>query len=228
MQLSQAGRDALIRRECPGPDFQPVLTSYQDGSGVWTIGCGHTGPDVAPGQVITKQQALDLLAKDLESVEYCVNENVHVPLSQDQYDALVSFTFNVGTGAFARSTLLKRLNAGDYEGVPQELVRWEYARGKQSAGLVNRRASEIGQWAKGSHVASASVSVSPPPSWGQTMHGRLKAIGAAVAASGVTGEQLQGAGQQLQSLGGQWHLLATVGLVLILAGIGYELIGKRE
>jgi hypothetical protein len=112
--------------------------------------------------------------------------------------------------------------------VPKEIARWVYDNGELSSGLVNRRNSEIGQWSRGSRVASASITPEAPPTWSQTAHGRLKAIGAAIGAAGVTGESLEGAGQTLQSLGGQWHVLATVGLVFILVGIGYELFGRPK
>ncbi len=85
------------------------LTSYRDVAGIWTIGYGHTG-NIAPGMCISQEQAEAFLKSDLARFEECVNRGVTVPLTQDMFDALVSFTYNVGTGALQRSTLLCKLN----------------------------------------------------------------------------------------------------------------------
>ena len=109
----------------------------------WTIGYGHYGPDVKPGDKITKEQAEELLRKDVARFENCVNKHVKVPISQNMFDALVSFCYNVGTGAFAGSTLLKKLNKGDYKGAQAEFAKWtKGSDGKQLAGLVKRRGEE--------------------------------------------------------------------------------------
>ena len=91
------------------------LTAYKDGGGVWTIGYGHTGSDVREGLTIPLSEAERLLTRDLRVAEGHVNDAVKVKLTQNQFDALVSFTYNLGGGAFRSSTLLKLLNAGDYE-----------------------------------------------------------------------------------------------------------------
>tara|TARA_R110000782_G_scaffold73701_3_gene147517 strand:- start:900 stop:1481 length:582 start_codon:yes stop_codon:yes gene_type:complete len=90
---------------------------------VWTIGWGHT-KGVFPGQVITEEEAEEFLAQDLAWVREAINRQVDVPLTQNMYDALVSFVFNLGEANFASSTLLKKLNAKDYEGAANELPRW--------------------------------------------------------------------------------------------------------
>ena len=92
------------------------------------------------------QQALDLLSQDVNPAENTVNTNVKVPLNQNQFDALVSFTFNVGGGAFKGSTLLKVLNQKQYTQVPTQLLRWTRAGGKVVQGLLNRRQNEIKLW----------------------------------------------------------------------------------
>lgn len=148
------------------------LTAYKDSVGVWTIGYGHTGADVKPGMTITNARADELLRGDLRTAERAVDSSVTVPLSDNQFGALVSFVFNVGSGAFKGSTLLKKLNAGDYDAVPAELARWNKGTvggsisggGKKVVipGLVNRRAAEIGLWATGAFVSSAPVEASPP------------------------------------------------------------------
>ncbi len=142
------------------------LTAYKDSVGVWTIGYGHTGADVKPGMTITNARADELLKSDLRTAERAVDNAVTVPLSDNQFGALVSFVFNVGVGAFNGSTLLRKLNAGDYASVPSELARWNKGtiKGKKVVipGLVNRRAAEIGLWATGSFVSSSPVTAAPP------------------------------------------------------------------
>jgi GH24 family phage-related lysozyme (muramidase) len=122
------------------------LQAYQDSVGVWTIGYGHTSaagsPEVYPGQTITKAQAEDILKKDLELFENGVRSLVEVPVNSDQFSALVSFSFNVGLGALESSTLLRKLNAGDYQGAADEFPRWVKAGGQTLPGLVRRRDAE--------------------------------------------------------------------------------------
>jgi lysozyme len=114
------------------------LEAYLCPAGVWTIGYGHTGSDVWPGLVITKEWAEWLLDEDLKKFEAYVSGYVKVDLTQDQFDALVSFTYNVGAEAFKNSTMLKKLNAGDYEGAAKEFPRWNKSKGKVLPGLVKR------------------------------------------------------------------------------------------
>lgn len=117
------------------------LVAYRDSGGVWTIGYGHTGT-VFPSMVITEPQAEALLRSDLFRVEQAIRSYVDVSLSQNEYDALCSFIFNVGVEAFARSTLLKRLNAVQYDQAADQLLRWDKVQGEQVQGLVNRRRDE--------------------------------------------------------------------------------------
>lgn len=143
------------------------LTAYKDVAGVWTIGYGSTGSHVTPGLEISRDEAERLLIKDLDRFERAVDKLVKVPLSDNQFAALVSFAFNVGEGkgGFATSTLLRKLNARNYDAVPGELAKWVNAGGKKVKGLVNRRAAEAGLWAKGSFVSSNTVEAKPaaPP-----------------------------------------------------------------
>ena len=99
------------------------LTAYQDQVGVWTIGYGHTGPDVKPGMTITNAQAEALLAQDVKSAAACVNNVVSVQLAQREFDALVDFVFNLGAGAFSSSTMLRELNAGDFTGAASQFEK---------------------------------------------------------------------------------------------------------
>ncbi len=120
------------------------LHAYDDGTGVWTIGYGHTTaagpPRVYPGQRITAQQADDILSADLHSVENEVNRVVSYPINQNQFDALVSFDFN--TGGLHRSSLLRDINAGRLGRVHNDFMMWVHAGGRVLRGLVNRRTAE--------------------------------------------------------------------------------------
>ena len=135
MNISEQGIDIIKQFEgCR-------LHAYDDGVGVLTIGYGHT-TGVHWGDVITQDEADALLQEDLDDFELCVNNLVDAPLTQPQFDALVSFAFNVGCGALRRSTLLKRLNANDYEGAANQLLRWNRGGGRVLKGLVRRREAE--------------------------------------------------------------------------------------
>ncbi len=118
------------------------LDAYQDQVGVWTIGYGHTGSDVAPGLSITQEQAEDLLAQDVASAAAFVNNAVSVALTQNEFDALVDFVFNLGAGAFRSSTLLRNLNAGNYAAAANQFDAWDHAGGTVVAGLLRRRNAE--------------------------------------------------------------------------------------
>lgn len=140
MKVSQFGIDLIC-------GFEGLrLNAYDDGVGVWTIGYGTTiypnGIKVKRGDTCTLQQAKDYMAHDLKRFERAVSENVKVSLNQNQFDALVSLTYNIGIGAFGKSTLLKKLNSGDYKGVSGQFDVWNKAGGLVMQGLVNRRALE--------------------------------------------------------------------------------------
>jgi lysozyme len=120
------------------------LVAYPDpGSGgePWTIGVGHTG-GVKPSDTCTMAQAMQWLKEDVQEAERHVNRLVKVELSQDQFDALVSLVFNIGGGNFERSTLLKKINARNFDGAAEEFPRWNRAAGKVMAGLTKRRHAE--------------------------------------------------------------------------------------
>jgi lysozyme len=116
--------------------------TYLDIGGVPTIGFGHTGPDVQMGMCINEEEAERLLRLDLASAEKCVTDLVEVWVSQCQFDALVSFAYNIGCGALKHSTLLKKLNGGDHEGAALEFPRWNKVRGRVVNGLTRRREAE--------------------------------------------------------------------------------------
>lgn len=135
MKLSAAGLDLLKRSE----GFR--ANAYQDSGGVWTIGYGTT-KDVQPGDTCTEEQASQWLRRDVLSAEWAVMKLVEVPMTQGQFDALVDFTYNLGEAALAKSTLLRKLNAGDYAGAAAEFPKWCHAGNQVLPGLVTRRAAE--------------------------------------------------------------------------------------
>lgn len=156
MQTSSAGRAAIKQRE------GVVLTAYLDSVGILTIGVGHTSaaglPKVTPGMKITAREADEILSRDLAVFEKAVNAAVRVPLNQNEFDALVSLAFNIGAGAFAKSTLVKRLNAGDRKGAADAFLMWNKGtvKGKkvEIKGLTNRRAAERKQFLSGPVIPS--------------------------------------------------------------------------
>lgn len=145
MKTSAAGRAFIEKWEEGGV---AKLHPYDDGVGVLTIGFGHTSaagpPPVVPGMTITAAQADAILSSDLGKVEADVNRLVTVPLSQLQFNVLVSWHFNCG--GLGRSTLLRKLNAGDYAAVPDELAKWVMGGGRVLLGLQRRRAAEAKLW----------------------------------------------------------------------------------
>jgi len=135
MTLSGNGLDLIKRFEgCK-------LKAYRCSAGVLTIGYGHTS-GVRAGATCTEEQAAAWLVVDVTQAERDVQRMVKVPLLQNEFDALVSFTFNLGGAALAKSTLLKKLNAGDHKGAALEFDKWALAGGKVVAGLVKRRKAE--------------------------------------------------------------------------------------
>lgn len=140
MKISDVGLDLIMTHEgCE-------LVAYPDpatGGAPWTIGFGHTGPEVVEGLHIDQEQALEYLRRDLVWVEKCIANSVKVELTQGEFDALCSFVYNLGCGALGKSTLLTKLNAGDSDGAAQEFGKWNRAAGKVMKGLVIRRKAEM-------------------------------------------------------------------------------------
>ncbi|TCB50944.1 lysozyme [Acinetobacter sp. ANC 4779] len=148
MHISPSGIDLIC-------NFEGLrLEAYDDGVGIWTIGFGTTkypdGVRVKKGDSCTLEQAKACMQSDLKAFEQTVNEAVRVPLTQNQFDALVSLTYNIGTTAFKNSTLVKRLNEENYKGAADQFEVWVNASGKRMQGLVNRRAVEKALFLKSS------------------------------------------------------------------------------
>jgi lysozyme len=121
------------------------LEAYPDSGGIWTIGWGttriHRKP-VTEGLTITKEQAVEYFNHDMFEVEAQVTSLVKVPLTNNQFSALVSLVYNIGSGQFQKSTLLRKLNQGDYDGAANEFERWVFDNGVKLDGLVTRRERE--------------------------------------------------------------------------------------
>ena len=145
MRISQQGLDLLIAREGKRND------AYLDSVGVWTVGVGHTGPEVHAGLHWTDEQVTDALRADLDRFEDAINDSVTVGLEQCQFDALASFVFNVGNGAFSSSTMLKKINLGQFELVPAQFDRWHIP-----PEITRRRNGEREQFAGRHFVAQYS------------------------------------------------------------------------
>jgi len=226
MFLSESGKDAIKAFE------GLYLSAYRCPAGVWTIGWGCT-EGVHEGQTISMDTAEQLLNHELTKFESAVNRLVEVPLSQNQFDALVSFSFNCGVGALERSTLLKKLNAGNYASVPSELARWTHGGGKVLPGLVKRRRIEAQMWTSPGTVVQpidepmAQKVSEAPPSGETNMLQALLSIGLAVLGAGAT----QDAPQQKTGAGVTVPTTITVtnyvqGLIgAVIAAIGVQSFG---
>jgi|TARA_R110001592_G_scaffold7653_1_gene42419 lysozyme len=135
MTISEEGKSLIKKFEgCE-------LTAYKCAAGVPTIGYGHI-KGVSMGDTITQEQADEMFNHEMHEYETYVNTAVTVPLSQNQYDAIVSWVFNLGNGNLLASTMLKVINSGDHAGVPAQIKRWNKAGGKVLDGLVRRREAE--------------------------------------------------------------------------------------
>ena len=163
--------------------------AYKDAGGVWTIGYGHTAmagePKPRAGMVITPAEAESILLKDLTQYEAAVESLVKVELNDNQFAALVSFVYNIPLVSFKKSKLLKKLNAGNYDAVPTELMKWTKAGGKKIQGLVNRRQAEGYLWMEGAYVTSKNIV--PEPKKENLLFKKETIAPVISAASGLTG-----------------------------------------
>lgn len=157
MKMSPKGRQLLTARE------GNVLTAYQDGGGVWTIGVGHTAaaglPKPVKGMKISAIESDAILSRDLGQYERAVDEAVQIVLNQNEFDALVSLCFNIGIGAFRKSTLVKRLNAGNRKAAAEQFLVWNKDNGKTIRGLTTRREGERAQFLSKANLDAAVIAV---------------------------------------------------------------------
>ena len=136
MEISEEGMN-LIK------NFEGLrLEAYKCSAGKWTIGYGHTGMDIKKGMIITKEQAEKYFMQDILIHSNNVSKLVKISLTQKEFDALVSFEYNIGYGNFSKSTMLKLLNSGNKQDAIKEFDKWIYAGGKEINGLKIRRAKE--------------------------------------------------------------------------------------
>lgn len=167
-------------------------TAYRDAVGVWTIGYGHTSmagsPKVRAGMKITKTEGETILRKDLRKYEKAVNDAVNVRLTQEQFDALVSFTYNVGPGNLRKSSVLRAVNARRFDEVPRRLMLWNKAGGKVLRGLTRRRAAEGELFLSGGKAESRFASAEYPdvPVGKSMTHSTTNLAAAASGVAGVT------------------------------------------
>jgi lysozyme len=161
MRMSPDGRKKLTARE------GVRLKAYKDSVGILTIGVGHTSmagpPKVVPGMTITNAESDAIFARDLVKYENAVNKAVKFPLTQNQFDALTSLCFNIGPTAFAKSTLVRKLNAGDILGAANSFLSWDKAGGKTLPGLTTRRKAERRQFLSGAAISPPPPSPEPEP-----------------------------------------------------------------
>lgn len=200
-----------------------TVSSYRCPAGKWTIGYGST-KGVRSGIKITVEEAEDRLRQDLLEFEAIVKRHVQVPLSQFQFDALVSWVYNLGEGNLRSSTLLKKLNKGDYQAVPEEMIKWNKARvdGKLTVlpGLTRRRASEAALFTLDTRL--------PSEEGGAQIAQRVEATATKSLAQSKTmaGAGIAGAATMLNEMSGQVEgllpysdSLKTIFLLLAIGGI---------
>lgn len=214
--------------------------AYKDSAGIWTIGVGHTGPEVHQGLVWTREQCDQALRVDLFEAERDLHECVTVDISQPEFDALVAWQFN--TGGLRGSTLLKRLNAGVYDKVDDEMRRWNKATvgGKKVAirGLTARRLSESELWATGDYRTrnettpyweSNTVPVAPVVKEVEKPAVAKKTVqGSAATGVGVVGSMLTDATTQFGAVAHYSDTLKTIFVILTVAGIAWGMYGTYK
>lgn len=198
------------------------LTTYLDSVGVPTIGFGHTSaagePYVERGMTITAIEADVILADDLAKVERQVEQYIKVPLNQAQFDALVSFTFNLGPGNLSKSSLCRRLNAGDYM-VANEFAKWNKAGGNVLKGLTRRRMAEAAMWTGDVAGALKIAGVAHPPPDVEPIPQKKRPKAVPGTAGAATGAALHILGLPV------W---AAVSIAFVVAVIAYLIIKKRN
>jgi lysozyme len=221
MKMSKEGVDALLKK------FEGCkLLSYRCPANVCTIGYGHTSaagaPEVKDGMKITQKQADDILFDDLVKYETAVYGMVKQPLTQHQFDVLVDFAYNAGVGALQKSSLLKKVNAAQFDDVPAELMKWTKGGGKVLAGLVRRRQAESAWWISGEPHEEQEQRVDPDPVPVRTMM-ESKQGNAAIITAGLGGlgaaKEIAAQAQDASDMADQFMKLLSNTNFLIMAVI---------
>ena len=221
MRMSKEGIDALLKK------FEGCkLSSYRCPANVWTIGYGHTSaagvPEVKDGMKITQKQADDILFDDLVKYETAVCGMVKQPLTQHQFDVLVDFAYNAGVGALQKSTLLKKVNAAQFDDVPAELAKWTKGGGKVLPGLVRRCQARSAWWVSGEPHDEQEQRVEPDPVPVRTMM-ESKQGNAAIITAGLGGlgaaKEIAAQAQDASDMADQFMKLLSNTNFLIMAVI---------
>lgn len=219
MKISQRGIDLVKKFE----GFS--ATAYKCPAGVWTIGYGSTD-GVKQGDTIAKADAEKRLISELGYFERVIEKHVKAQLTQCQFDALVSFVYNVGEKAFVRSTMLKKLNSGDYISATSQFKRWDKAGGKVLQGLVRRRRAEADLFDSQVSFSEMAQSVDSPDK--PVMKSRTIAGSSIAAAATIAGEVVSEAKTQIEPLVGYSEHLRTAFVVVALIGVGLAIYAKLD
>jgi lysozyme len=223
MKMSDAGIEAILMK------FEGCrLKAYRCPAGILTIGFGHTSaagdPMVTPEATITKAQALEILHRDLRQYEAGVEKLVKVELTQNQFDVLVDFAYNAGIGNLAKSGILRAVNAGQFDRVPDELAKWTKGGGKVLPGLVKRCQARTTWWrAHENHPDDHEDHRVEPDAVPVKTMAQSKQGNAAVVATGLAGlgaaKEIAAQAQEARDIAAQFTALLTDTNFLIMAGI---------
>ena len=223
MHMSQGGLDNLLKK------FEGCkLKAYRCPANVCTIGYGHTSaagaPQVVDGMIITQADAEDILKRDIVKYEIAVMDLVKVQLTQNQFDVLVDFAYNAGVGNLKSSTMLKKVNAGDLDAVPAELMKWTKGGGKVLPGLVRRRQAAGAWWSADQHVEEQEQRTDPDPVPVRTMadskQGNAALLTAGLGSVGVAKEVAAQAKDASDVADQFMGLLSNTNFVIMVAIIG--------
>jgi lysozyme len=223
MHMSPEGLNALLKK------FEGCkLKAYRCPANVCTIGYGHTSaagaPQVVDGMTITQAQAEDILKRDIVKYEIAVMDLVKVKLTQNQFDVLVDFAYNAGVGNLKSSTMLKKVNAGDLDAVPAELMKWTKGGGKVLPGLVRRRQAAGAWWSADQHVEEQEQRTDPDPVPVRTMadskQGNAALLTAGLGSVGVAKEVAAQAKDASDVADQFMGLLSNTNFVIMVAIIG--------
>ena len=199
--------------------------AYRDSVGVLTIGYGHTSmagpPTVKPDMTITKEEGEAILKRDLRVYEKAVNDAVRVELSQEQFDALVSFCYNVGGGNFRKSSVLRCVNRRDFDSVPAKLMLWNKAGGKVLRGLTRRRAAEGELFASGSKEAKFAAAEIPDAPRGKAPMQSTTNIAAGLSAAAGISAATREITDNTSAVLSAGNLFALVAIVVIIAATAW-------
>jgi lysozyme len=223
MHMSQGGLDNLLKK------FEGCkLKAYRCPANVCTIGYGHTSAAVAPqvvdGMIITQADAEDILKRDIVKYEIAVMDLVKVKLTQNQFDVLEYFAYNAGVGNLKSSTMLKKINSGDLDAVPAELMKWTKGGGKVLPGLVRRRQAAGAWWSADQHVEEQEQRTDPDPVPVRTMadskQGNAALLTAGLGSVGVAKEVAAQAKDASDVADQFMGLLSNTNFVIMVAIIG--------